>query len=55
MKLLKAYLQRDAAQMLKEGQVVSALGVVQQRLIPSKNNDVYGFELMQAVLTFVDV
>ncbi|KAJ4491703.1 CAS/CSE protein [Lentinula lateritia] len=54
-KLLKAYLQRDAAQMLKEGQVVSALGVVQQRLIPSKNNDVYGFELMQAVLTFVDV
>ncbi|KAJ4471965.1 CAS/CSE protein [Lentinula aciculospora] len=54
-KLLKVFLQRDAAQMLKEGQVVSALGVVQQRLIPSKNNDVYGFELMQAVLTFVDV
>ncbi|KAJ3756512.1 CAS/CSE protein [Lentinula raphanica] len=54
-KLLKAFLQRDAGEMLSNGQVVSALGVVQQRLIPSKNNDAYGFELMQAVLTYVDV
>ncbi|KAH0580356.1 hypothetical protein H2248_001858 [Termitomyces sp. 'cryptogamus'] len=48
-KLLKAYLARDSAGMLAAGQVASVLAVVQQRLIPSKLNDAWGFELLQSV------
>ncbi|KAG6917213.1 hypothetical protein DXG01_003418 [Tephrocybe rancida] len=49
-KLLKAFLARDGAQMLAAGQVASVLAVVQQRLIPSKLNDAWGFELLQSVV-----
>ncbi|KAH8833705.1 Cse1-domain-containing protein [Flagelloscypha sp. PMI_526] len=49
-KLLKAFLSKDAAQMVAAGQVVSVLAVVQQRLIPSKMNDGWGFELLQSVV-----
>ncbi|KAG6828872.1 hypothetical protein H0H92_006481 [Tricholoma furcatifolium] len=49
-KLLKAFLARDSAQMLAAGQVASVLAVVQQRLIPSKINDVWGFELLESVV-----
>ncbi|KAG6841642.1 hypothetical protein C0991_008627 [Blastosporella zonata] len=49
-KLLKAFLTRDSAQMLAAGQVASVLAVVQQRLIPSKLNDAWGFELLQSVV-----
>ncbi|TFK31640.1 importin alpha re-exporter [Crucibulum laeve] len=49
-KLLKAFLSRDAAQMVAGGQVASVLAVVQQRLIPSKLNDAWGFELLQSVI-----
>jgi len=49
-KLLKAFLVRDSAQMLVAGQVASVLAVVQQRLIPSKLNDAWGFELLQSVV-----
>jgi exportin-2 (importin alpha re-exporter) len=49
-KLLKAFLARDSASMLAAGQVASVLAVVQQRLIPSKLNDVWGFELLQSVV-----
>ncbi|KAF5349357.1 hypothetical protein D9758_011786 [Tetrapyrgos nigripes] len=52
-KLLKAYLGRDSQQMVASGQVGSVVGVVQQRLIPSKQNDVWGFELVQAVVLSV--
>jgi len=52
-KLLKAYLKRNSAQMLAAGQVASVLAVVQQRLIPSKMNDSWGFELLQAVVSTV--
>lgn len=52
-KLLKAFLARDSKQMIATGQVVSILAVIQQRLIPSKLNDTWGFELMQAVIQFV--
>ncbi|KAG6820300.1 hypothetical protein H0H93_002564 [Arthromyces matolae] len=52
-KLLKAFLARDSAQMLAGGQVASVLAVVQQRLIPSKLNDAWGFELLQAVVLHV--
>ena len=49
-KLLKAFLARDAKQMIATGQYVAILAVVQQRLIPSKLNDVWGFELLQALV-----
>ncbi|KAG6868898.1 hypothetical protein C0993_008196 [Termitomyces sp. T159_Od127] len=49
-KLLKAYLARDSAGMFAAGQVASVLAVVQQRLIPSKLNDAWGFELLQSVV-----
>ncbi|KAI0775001.1 Cse1-domain-containing protein [Trametes elegans] len=49
-KLLKAFLARDAPSMVAAGQLTQVLGVVQQRLIPSKLNDGWGFELLQAVV-----
>lgn len=49
-RLLKAFLAQDAAQMYAAGQVASVLAVAQQRLIPSKLNDVWGFELLQSVV-----
>lgn len=52
-KLLKAYLARDSKQMVASGQVASVLAVVQQRLIPSKLNDAWGFELLQSVVQYV--
>jgi len=52
-KLLRAYLARDSAQMLAAGQIANVLAIVQQRLIPSKMNDVWGFELLQAVVLYV--
>jgi len=52
-RLLKAFLARDSAQMMAAGQIANVLAVVQQRLIPSKLNDVWGFELLQGVVMFV--
>ncbi|KAI0366303.1 Cse1-domain-containing protein [Pilatotrama ljubarskyi] len=52
-KLLKAFLARDAPAMVAAGQLTQVLGVVQQRLIPSKINDGWGFELLQAVVQYV--
>lgn len=52
-KLLKAFLARDSARMLAAGQVASVLAVVQQRLIPSKVNDSWGFELLNSVVQSV--
>ena len=49
-KLLKAFLARDATQMVATGQFTAILAVVQQRLIPSKLNDAWGFELLQSVV-----
>lgn len=49
-KLLKAFLARDARQMIAAGQLGAVLGIVQQRLIPSKINDAWGMELLQAVV-----
>ncbi|KAG7451472.1 importin alpha re-exporter [Guyanagaster necrorhizus] len=53
-KLLSAYLSRDSAQMVANRQIATVLGVIQQRLIPSKQNDGWGFELLQAVVRYVD-
>ncbi|KXN81985.1 Exportin-2 [Leucoagaricus sp. SymC.cos] len=52
-KLLKAFLTRDGAQMLANGQVASVLAVVQQRLIPSKINDSWGIELLNSVIMHI--
>ncbi|KAG1763112.1 CAS/CSE protein [Suillus occidentalis] len=52
-KLLKAFLARDAAEMVKTGQIAAVLAVIQQRLIPSKINDGWGFELLQSVVQHV--
>lgn len=49
-KLLKAFLSRDSGQMLAAGQIASVLAVVQQRLVPSKLNDTWGFELLNSVV-----
>ena len=53
-RLLKAFLARDSAQMFAAGQMGSVLAVVQQRLIPSKLNDAWGFELLQSVFLNVN-
>jgi exportin-2 (importin alpha re-exporter) len=52
-KLLKAYLKRGASAMVGRGQVASVLAVVQQRLIPSRVNDVWGIELLMGVVSYV--
>jgi len=49
-RLVRAFLKKDAATMVQTGQLRTVLAVVQQRLIPSKINDVFGFELLQAVV-----
>jgi exportin-2 (importin alpha re-exporter) len=49
-KLLKAFLTKDSKQMVAAGQFTSVLAVAQQRLIPSKLNDAWGFELLQSVV-----
>lgn len=53
-RLLKTFLARDSEQMFAAGQVGSVLAVVQQRLIPSKLNDAWGFELLQSVFLNVN-
>ncbi|KAF9259931.1 Cse1-domain-containing protein [Marasmius fiardii PR-910] len=53
-RLLRAYLRRGAKLMVANGHIASVLGLVQQRLIPSKMNDVWGTEVLMAVVTYVD-
>ena len=52
-KLLKAFLARDSTQLVATGQYLAILGVVQQRLIPSKLNDAWGFDLLQSVVQHI--
>lgn len=49
-KLLKAFLARDSKEITTTEQYVQMLGVIQQRLIPSKANDGWGFELLQSIV-----
>ncbi|KAI9431167.1 importin alpha re-exporter [Lactarius indigo] len=51
--LLRAFLARDAVAMVEANQHTSVLGIVQQRLVPSKANDGWGFELLQSVVLHV--
>ncbi|KAJ3492037.1 hypothetical protein NLI96_g338 [Meripilus lineatus] len=52
-KLLKAFLASDAQHMVATGQFAAVLAVIQQRLIPSKLNDSWGFELLQSVVQHI--
>jgi exportin-2 (importin alpha re-exporter) len=52
-KLLKAFLAKDCKQMISAGQITSVFAVVQQRLVPSKVNDAWGFELLHSVVQSV--
>lgn len=54
-KLLKAFLLHDTQQIVAAGQFVAILGIIQQRLIPSKLHDGWGFELLQAVLMKIPI
>ena len=51
--LLRAFLARDAAAMVEANQHTSVLGIVQQRLVPSKANDGWGFKLLQSIVLHV--
>jgi exportin-2 (importin alpha re-exporter) len=51
--LLRAFLARDAAAMVEANQHTPVLGIVQQRLVPSKVNDGWGFELLQSAVLYV--
>lgn len=51
--LLRAFLVRDAAALVDAGQHIPVLGIVQQRLVPSKVNDGWGFELLQSVVLHI--
>ena len=52
-KLLKAFLARDAPQMVAAKQFEAVIAIVQQRLIPSKLNDGWGFELLRAIVQYI--
>jgi exportin-2 (importin alpha re-exporter) len=51
--LLRAYLAADARAMVAAGQHVNVLAIVQQRLIRSRINDAWGFELLRSVVQYV--
>ena len=53
-RLLKAFLAKDARGVTNNGQLTPVLAVIQNRLIPSKLNDVWGFELLEGVLKDVE-
>ncbi|KAF8583471.1 Cse1-domain-containing protein [Ramaria rubella] len=47
---IRASLDRDGQEIAQAGQFTAVLAVAQQRLVPSKVNDAWGFELLQAVV-----
>lgn len=49
-RFIRASLERDSMQIIQAGHVTAILAVAQQRLIPSKLNDGWGFELLQGVV-----
>lgn len=51
-RLWKALLMRGPAVIVQNGQVEGLLGIF-QRLVGSKINDVYAFELLQAMYEFI--
>jgi exportin-2 (importin alpha re-exporter) len=53
-RLLRAYLRAGASRIVAENRISAMLGVF-QKLIGSKLNDVYGFELLEALFEHVPV
>lgn len=51
-RLLRAFLSRDAEGILNDGQLQPMLGIF-QHLIGSKANDGFGFELLESIFEFV--
>ncbi|KAI5479889.1 importin-alpha export receptor [Pseudohyphozyma bogoriensis] len=51
-RLLRAFLSRGAADIIRDGQLPPMFGIF-QHLIASKANDVFGFELLEALYEFV--
>jgi exportin-2 (importin alpha re-exporter) len=49
-KLLKAFLAKNRKRVIAQDQFTSILAIIQQRLIPSKINDGWGFELLHSVI-----
>ncbi|KAF7294456.1 Importin N-terminal domain-containing protein [Mycena kentingensis (nom. inval.)] len=49
-RLLKVFLERGSAEMLASNQIANVLAIVQQRLIPSKLHDAWGFVLFEGVV-----
>ncbi|KIO33067.1 hypothetical protein M407DRAFT_65856 [Tulasnella calospora MUT 4182] len=49
-RLLNAFLDKDAERMEVEGHVKTVVAIIQSRLIPSKLDDQYGFELLQTIV-----
>lgn len=52
MRLLQAYLQKDGRLVVERNHLPAFLGVF-QKLMASKVNDTYGFELLKAIFEFV--
>jgi exportin-2 (importin alpha re-exporter) len=51
-RLLRAFMERGAAEIVRDGRVAGLLGVF-QHLIKSKANDVFGFELLESLIEFI--
>lgn len=49
-RLVNAFMAKDAANMEAQGQVKTVVAIVQQRLIPSKLNDLYAFDILQTLV-----
>ncbi|CAG8598816.1 6838_t:CDS:10 [Acaulospora colombiana] len=49
-RFIRAYLDKDAAGLLQSKQFETVLGVIQQRLIPSKLHDGWAFELLEGTI-----
>lgn len=52
-RLVNAFLEKDVARMESDGQLKTVIAIVQQRLLPSKLNDQYGFELIHTIVRTV--
>lgn len=50
---IRAYLDKDAATIIQTEQLLVVLGIIQQRLIPSKLHDSWAFELLEGVVSNV--
>jgi len=52
-RLLRAYLDKDAPNLVRTKQLETILGIIQQRLIPSKLHDSWAFELLDGTVSNV--